>query len=233
MVVVATSDSPPLMRRQCAYTAMTVAEYFRDRDVYSLDAYVGADPRYRLPVRVISQYAWHNLFAHQLFIPLGSDDPNFSPQFTVVDAATYDEVEGSGSYPQIRFDDSVSIDVDGATVDTDGFGDAQRSYDSTTSTYEFSFPFTLSELTVGTHSVTAAFSGDSFFDASVSTPVTVATVQGTVPDSIAVSVAPAAPSVGQAVTVTADVTGDGTDVPSATGREVFTTTPRVLFDGAA
>ncbi len=67
-----------------------VAEYFRDRDVYSLDAYVGADPRYRLPVRVISQYAWHNLFAHQLFIPLGSDDPNFSPQFTVVDAATYD-----------------------------------------------------------------------------------------------------------------------------------------------
>ncbi len=31
VVVVATSDSPPLMRRQCAYTAMTVAEYFRDR----------------------------------------------------------------------------------------------------------------------------------------------------------------------------------------------------------
>jgi flagellum-specific ATP synthase len=31
VVVVATSDSPPLMRRQCAYTAMTVAEYFRDQ----------------------------------------------------------------------------------------------------------------------------------------------------------------------------------------------------------
>jgi flagellum-specific ATP synthase len=30
VVVVATSDSPPLMRRQCAYTAMTVAEHFRD-----------------------------------------------------------------------------------------------------------------------------------------------------------------------------------------------------------
>lgn len=31
VVVVATSDTPPLMRRQCAYTAATVAEYFRDQ----------------------------------------------------------------------------------------------------------------------------------------------------------------------------------------------------------
>jgi flagellum-specific ATP synthase len=31
VVVVATSDSPPLMRRQSAYTAMTVAEHFRDQ----------------------------------------------------------------------------------------------------------------------------------------------------------------------------------------------------------
>ncbi len=31
VVVVATSDSPPLMRRQCAYAAVTVAEHFRDQ----------------------------------------------------------------------------------------------------------------------------------------------------------------------------------------------------------
>ena len=31
VVVVATSDAPPLMRRQCAYTAMAVAEHFRDQ----------------------------------------------------------------------------------------------------------------------------------------------------------------------------------------------------------
>jgi flagellum-specific ATP synthase len=31
VVVVATSDAPPLMRRQCAYTATAVAEHFRDQ----------------------------------------------------------------------------------------------------------------------------------------------------------------------------------------------------------
>jgi flagellum-specific ATP synthase len=31
VVVVATSDAPPLMRRQCAYTAMAIAEHFRDQ----------------------------------------------------------------------------------------------------------------------------------------------------------------------------------------------------------
>jgi phosphoenolpyruvate carboxykinase (ATP) len=36
-----------------------------------LDCYAGADPTYRLPVRIISEYAWHNLFCRNLFI----DDP--------------------------------------------------------------------------------------------------------------------------------------------------------------
>jgi len=31
VVVVATSDQPPLMRRECAYAALTIAEYFRDQ----------------------------------------------------------------------------------------------------------------------------------------------------------------------------------------------------------
>jgi len=66
-----------------------VAAFLRDRELYSLDTFVGADARYRLPVRVITQYAWHSLFARNLFLTPDEAPENFSPEFTVVDAAEF------------------------------------------------------------------------------------------------------------------------------------------------
>lgn len=70
-----------------------VLAYLQNRDVYVLDCYAGADPAYRLPVRVINEVAWHNLFARQLFIPSaaigepeGQDHPN---RFTVISAPNF------------------------------------------------------------------------------------------------------------------------------------------------
>src|SRR6476469_6366785 len=37
-------------------------------ELFVQDCYAGADPRYRLPIRVITEYAWHSLFARNLFI---------------------------------------------------------------------------------------------------------------------------------------------------------------------
>src|SRR5262249_50422877 len=52
-----------------------------NKEVYVLDVYAGADPAYRLPVRIITEYAWHSLFCRHMFI----DDPQAareaSPQF--------------------------------------------------------------------------------------------------------------------------------------------------------
>lgn len=45
-----------------------VRSYVQGRDLYVFDGYVGADPKYRLGVRVINERASQNLFAHQLFI---------------------------------------------------------------------------------------------------------------------------------------------------------------------
>ncbi len=66
-----------------------VAAYLSEREVYSLDCYVGADERYRVPLRVYTELAWHNLFARHLFITPDRPDPSFTPEFTVVDAALF------------------------------------------------------------------------------------------------------------------------------------------------
>src|ERR1700740_1232979 len=59
------------------------------KELFVLDCFAGADPKYRLPVRVINEFAWHNLFCRNLFI----DDPAAAeaaaPQFTVVDAPNF------------------------------------------------------------------------------------------------------------------------------------------------
>ncbi len=68
-----------------------VKTHLAGRDLYVFDGYAGADPRYRLPVRVITEYAWHSLFARNMF--LREEDPEvlarFRPGFTVLDVATF------------------------------------------------------------------------------------------------------------------------------------------------
>jgi phosphoenolpyruvate carboxykinase (ATP) len=65
--------------------------HLRGRDVFVQDCYAGADPAFRLPVRVITERAWHSLFARHLFIP--EPDPakqvQHDPQFTVVDIPSF------------------------------------------------------------------------------------------------------------------------------------------------
>ncbi len=45
-----------------------VTRYLEGREVYVQNLYGGADIRYRLPVRVVTEYAWHSLFARQLLV---------------------------------------------------------------------------------------------------------------------------------------------------------------------
>ena len=56
-----------------------VEAYLSEREAYALDCYVGADPRYRLPIRVYTEFAWHSLFAHHLFITPEKPEPGLQP----------------------------------------------------------------------------------------------------------------------------------------------------------
>lgn len=60
--------------------------YVQNRPLYVQDCFVGADPRHRLSVRVVTEFAWHNLFAQQLFVrPTPEERVDFQPQVVVLD----------------------------------------------------------------------------------------------------------------------------------------------------
>ena len=42
--------------------------FLQGRDLFVQDCYAGADPDYRMPVRIITEHAWHSLFARNMFI---------------------------------------------------------------------------------------------------------------------------------------------------------------------
>ena len=67
--------------------------HLEGREVFVVDGFVGADPTHRIKLRVICEFAWHALFAHQLFRRLEPGElDGFTPEFTVVYAPTFDAV---------------------------------------------------------------------------------------------------------------------------------------------
>lgn len=64
-----------------------ITGYLKEKDVFVFDGFVGADKEYRMPIRVVNEYAFQNLFAQQLFIkPKAGELEGFEPEFTVIAA---------------------------------------------------------------------------------------------------------------------------------------------------
>lgn len=64
-----------------------VLESYNGQDLYVRDSWVGADPAYRLGVRLITPNAWHNLFAFNMFRrPDDHELGEFDPGFTIIHA---------------------------------------------------------------------------------------------------------------------------------------------------
>jgi phosphoenolpyruvate carboxykinase (ATP) len=60
--------------------------YLQGRDVFVQDCFAGADPEYSLPIRIITQKAWHSLFARCMFLKIRNQDQlkRHVPEFTVL-----------------------------------------------------------------------------------------------------------------------------------------------------
>lgn len=64
-----------------------VIAYLAQEEVFIQDLYAGASPTHRLKVRVVTQRAWHGLFARNMFIvPKEEELAHFEPEFTVIQA---------------------------------------------------------------------------------------------------------------------------------------------------
>jgi phosphoenolpyruvate carboxykinase (ATP) len=67
-----------------------ITDYLSGQELFVADLYAGADPAYRLNVRVVNQHAWHNLFLRHLLIePRAGELADFVPGFTILHAPDF------------------------------------------------------------------------------------------------------------------------------------------------
>jgi phosphoenolpyruvate carboxykinase (ATP) len=60
--------------------------FLQGRDAFVQDVYAGADEAYRLPVRIVTELAWHSHFVRNMFIlPQSLEEyKRFVPEFTII-----------------------------------------------------------------------------------------------------------------------------------------------------
>jgi phosphoenolpyruvate carboxykinase (ATP) len=64
--------------------------YLQMKEVYVQDCFAGADPDYRMPIRIVTENAWHSLFARDLFIQGSAKElADHVPEFTVIDSPRF------------------------------------------------------------------------------------------------------------------------------------------------
>jgi phosphoenolpyruvate carboxykinase (ATP) len=74
----------PMSQDSFARLYAKMLAFWQGQELFVQDCFAGADPKFTLPIRVITQHAWHALFARQLFIrpdPLKTED--HVPEFTI------------------------------------------------------------------------------------------------------------------------------------------------------
>jgi len=77
----------PVSPEHFAALRTDVVAYLNDHEIYVQDARAGEDATHGINVRVISESAWHSLFAYNMFLRLSAEERvDFVPGFTVLHA---------------------------------------------------------------------------------------------------------------------------------------------------
>jgi phosphoenolpyruvate carboxykinase (ATP) len=105
---------------QSAFDALKerMMAHTKERDLFVQDTYVGADARYQLPVRIITELAWHSLFARTMFIRKEDETALHQPEFTVINFPSFladPERDGTRSKTFVLMDFSQKLVLIGGT----------------------------------------------------------------------------------------------------------------------
>ncbi len=95
--------------------------YMQSKDVFVQDVYVGADEKYRMPIRFVTEHAWHSMFIRNMFIPPQTleEYKRFVPEFTVIAAPGFKSnpaVDGTASETFIVLNYEKKLAVIGNTA---------------------------------------------------------------------------------------------------------------------
>jgi len=73
--------------------------YAENKDLYVQDSFAGTDEEFRLPVRIITETAWHGLFARNMFVQASEEElKTLHPEFTVINLPYFQaDVETDGT----------------------------------------------------------------------------------------------------------------------------------------
>lgn len=75
----------PISEEDFRHIYHRLTAYLEEKELFIFDGFCGADQDFRIPIRVINQYAWQNLFVHQLLIrPTEEELGKIEPEFTVI-----------------------------------------------------------------------------------------------------------------------------------------------------
>jgi len=90
--------------------------FLQGRDVFVQDCYAGADPNYRLPIRIITELAWHAHFARNMFLLPETNDEyrRHVPEFTVIAMPSFKgipQIDGTptNTFIALNFDQKLCI----------------------------------------------------------------------------------------------------------------------------
>ncbi|TYP95306.1 phosphoenolpyruvate carboxykinase (ATP) [Fodinibius salinus] len=92
-----------------------VTDYLSDKKLYVKDCHAGADEKYQLNVRVVSEAAYHGLFAHNMFVRPSKDElKEHNPDFTVLAAPNFkadpkEDGTRSEAFVLVNFDKEIIL----------------------------------------------------------------------------------------------------------------------------